>query len=218
MFKETQVSTPASSDVEILSSWWTPGEADEPLHLLSEIEAEEATVEPEPKPAEAVIGASAPTLPADATSWARPREFSHVSRLEPPLTRVSIGARSLETTVTGLQAIKSPLMNLNDVIEAHHVSSQHLATLRAADGMNLLDKFTRPDCLMDMSIAPDGTVSAALTAGCRAYKRTIVCRPDGTYSQRVVGPGGQELVRIRSDAQGIQTVDPLKGIKTRLST
>lgn len=230
MLKETQVETAASSsEADVLSSWWSPEDRMpglDDLVLATEAPVTTANVQ-ENDPAVAPVEAAAPSpsdlsqpiaqsLPADAAAWARPREFSNRAP-ESPFQRDAIGHRSLATTVQGLAQTKSPFMQLHDIVQPEHISSQHLRTIRANDGLTLLDKFSRPDCLMDMNIAPDGTVSALLTAGCRAYKRTIVCRPDGTFSQRVTGPGGQEIVRLRSDAQGIQSIDPLRGIKTRLN-
>ncbi len=133
------------------------------------------------------------------------------------LLATTFGVQMIKRAQTGPKLEASPFQNLSNTVAPDHFSSRWLSQYVAADGQNLLDKFTAADCLMDMSIAPDGTVSAALTAGCRSYRRTVVCRPDGTTSQRVSGPGGVEIVRFRADGKIVQTGDLRRETRLDLS-
>ncbi len=94
---------------------------------------------------------------------------------------------------------ETPFQQVHGILDADSSSSRLL-------GDRLLSKFTAPDCIMDMSMSPDGTVSAALKAG-DGYRRTVVCRPDGKTSQRITGPGGEEIVRFTSSGQIVTALD-----------
>lgn len=93
----------------------------------------------------------------------------------------------------------TPFQQVSDILGSDSQSSRLL-------GERLLSKFTAADCIMDMSLSPDGTVSAALKAS-DGYRRTVVCRPDGKTSQRITGPRGEEIVQFTSSGQVVTSLD-----------
>jgi hypothetical protein len=68
----------------------------------------------------------------------------------------------------------------------------------------LLQQFASTDCLVDMSMTPDGGMSAVLRSP-YGYRRTVVCRPDGSVSQRITGPQGEEIVRFNNDGDPVHS-------------
>lgn len=70
----------------------------------------------------------------------------------------------------------------------------------------LLSKFIATDCTVDVTMTPDGTVNAALRSA-DGYRRTLLCRPDGSCAQRITAPNGAEIVRFDSNGQPIITLD-----------
>jgi hypothetical protein len=70
---------------------------------------------------------------------------------------------------------------------------------------NLYDKFSTTQCHEHISWGPDGSVSVALKSA-DGYRRTIVCRADGTSAQRITDPNGKEIVRF-SNGQVFQSQD-----------
>lgn len=90
----------------------------------------------------------------------------------------------------------SPYQQLNQILEPDSQSSRWLAH------HGLLDKFTAHDCYVDISMAADGGFNAALRST-DGYRRTVVCRADGTSSQRITGPQGEEVLRFNSQGEPV---------------
>lgn len=67
----------------------------------------------------------------------------------------------------------------------------------------LFQKFNSPDCIMDLQMTADGGVSSIVRAT-DGYRRTVVCRPDGTSSQRITDATGMEIVRFNSLGEIVQ--------------
>lgn len=87
-------------------------------------------------------------------------------------------------------------------------------TLRGADSESskllaqhgLYDKFSSIACHEHISWGPDGSVSVALKSS-DGYRRTIVCRADGTSAQRIADPNGKEILRFASNGQVVRNLD-----------
>lgn len=90
----------------------------------------------------------------------------------------------------GLEAKGSPFAIVNYILSEGSASSRWL---RATGFMD--QRFDNG--LLDVRFHPDGTVVAVLTA-LDGRKRTVVCREDGCYFQRLTNPAGEELVRFSS--------------------
>ena len=87
---------------------------------------------------------------------------------------------------------KSPYQALSETLDADSRSSQWLAAA------GLLPKFMTIDCFVDMTMTSEGGVSSVLRSP-DGFRRTVVCRPDGTISQRITGPSGEEIVRFNTN-------------------
>lgn len=97
-------------------------------------------------------------------------------------------------------AARSPFQMVSEILAPESPSSRFLAQHQ------LLNKFISSDCIQDVSMAPDGSVRGVLKSA-DGYRRTLVCRADGTSSQRISGPNGEEIVRFSQSGQIIQSGD-----------
>jgi hypothetical protein len=100
--------------------------------------------------------------------------------------------------VQAVQAQWSPYQAMSTILDANSRSSRWLAQY------GLLQQFASTDCLVDMSMTPDGGMSAVLRSP-YGYRRTVVCRPDGSVSQRITGPQGEEIVRFNNDGDPVHS-------------
>lgn len=64
----------------------------------------------------------------------------------------------------------------------------------------ILARFLSESAVLDISMAPDGSLTACVRSA-DGFKRTVICRPNGTTSQRVTNSDGRELVRFASDGK-----------------
>lgn len=96
--------------------------------------------------------------------------------------------------------VTSPYQALSYILEPNSRSSRWLAQY------GLLTQFSGNDCFVDMSMTPDGGMSAVLRSP-QGFRRTVVCRPDGTSAQRVTGPQGEEIVRFNNEGDAIYAVN-----------
>lgn len=94
------------------------------------------------------------------------------------------------------QAAWSPYQAMSQILDGDSRSSQWLAHY------GLLQQFQTTDCFVDMSMTPDGGMSAVLRAP-SGVRRTVVCRPDGSVAQRITGPRGEEIVRFNNDGDPV---------------
>ena len=108
-----------------------------------------------------------------------------------------------ETPAPNKELNLTPYQLMSDILGFESRSSQILSQ------MDLLDKFTASDCTMDMTMSCDGTVNAALRSA-DGFRRTVVCRPDGTSSQRITDNKGVEIVRFNSQGQIVKTTGEIK--------
>ncbi len=90
----------------------------------------------------------------------------------------------------------SPYQAISTILEPGSRSSRWLSHY------GLMDQFASSDCFVDMSMNPDGGMSAVLRSP-EGYRRTVVCRPDGSSAQRITGPHGQELVRFNKNGDPV---------------
>lgn len=90
----------------------------------------------------------------------------------------------------------SPYQALHNILDARSRSSVYLAQV------GLLEKFTALECFVDISMMPDGGVSAALRSA-DGHRRTVVCRKDGTTGQRITSPSGEEIVRFNNNGEPV---------------
>jgi hypothetical protein len=88
----------------------------------------------------------------------------------------------------------SPYERMDYTLSPLSNSSQFLAE------HGILDKFTAEEAVMDMALSPEGFLSASIRSQ-DGYRRTVICRPNGTIAQRVTSPDGKELVRFASDGK-----------------
>ncbi len=97
-------------------------------------------------------------------------------------------------------ATSSPYQAISSILEPSSRSSQWLGHY------GLLEQFSSTDCFVDMSMNPDGGMSAVLRSP-QGYRRTVVCRADGSSAQRITGPLGQELVRFNKNGDPVTVGD-----------
>jgi hypothetical protein len=91
---------------------------------------------------------------------------------------------------------KSPYQALSDILDADSRSSQWL------QAAGLLRKFTTTECFVDMTMTSEGGVNSVLRSP-DGFRRTVVCRADGTISQRITGPNGEEVVRFNNSGEAV---------------
>ena len=94
----------------------------------------------------------------------------------------------------------SPYQVMSCILQIDSLSSQWLQR------NGLLSKFIATDCTVDVTMTPDGTVNASLRSS-DGYRRTLLCRPDGSSAQRISGPNGSEIVRFDSNGHPIHALD-----------
>jgi hypothetical protein len=94
----------------------------------------------------------------------------------------------------------SPYQAMDSILQMDSPSSQWL------HNNGLLNKFISTDCTVDVTMTPDGTVNAALRSA-DGYRRTLLCRPDGSSAQRITGPNGAEIIRFDSHGQPVVALD-----------
>lgn len=92
--------------------------------------------------------------------------------------------------------VVSPYHSLSTILEPNSRSSSWL------NHFGLMQEFASNECFVDMTMTPDGGMSAVLRSP-SGYRRTVVCRPDGTSAQRVTGPRGEEILRFNNDGEPI---------------
>lgn len=88
----------------------------------------------------------------------------------------------------------SPYERMEYTLSPLSNSSQFLAE------HGILEKFTSEQAVMDMALSPEGFLAASIRSA-DGYRRTVICRPNGSIAQRVTGPDGKELVRFASDGK-----------------
>jgi hypothetical protein len=88
----------------------------------------------------------------------------------------------------------TPFQVMRSIINPDSASSRWMAAA------GLLQKFN--DCVMDMKMTTEGGVNAILRSE-DGYRRTILCRPDGSHSQRITDAAGNEIVRFNSLGQPV---------------
>lgn len=88
----------------------------------------------------------------------------------------------------------SPSQTLHNILDSQSRSSSYLTQI------GLLEKFTAQECFVDISMMPDGGVSAALRS-VDGFRRTVVCRKDGTSGQRITSPSGAEIIRFNNNGE-----------------
>jgi hypothetical protein len=71
-----------------------------------------------------------------------------------------------------------------------HVLSKH----------GILERFLSESAVLDISMSPDGSLTACVRSA-DGFKRTVICRQNGSTSQRVTSSDGRELVRFASDGK-----------------
>lgn len=94
------------------------------------------------------------------------------------------------------KAPKTPYQALTDILDADSVSSRWL------ESCGLLHKFMTTDCFVDMTMTSEGGVTSVMRSK-DGYRRTVMCRADGTVSQRVTGPRGDEIVRFNAHGEAV---------------
>lgn len=100
--------------------------------------------------------------------------------------------------VPGSAAVTSstPYQILSNILEPTSPSSRWLSQ------HGLLQQFYSKDCFVDLSTTSDGGMSAVLRSP-EGYRRTVVCRVDGTSAQRITGPRGEEIVRFNNSGEPV---------------
>ena len=98
------------------------------------------------------------------------------------------------------QTTWSPYQAMSAILDANSKSSRWLAQY------GLFAQFATTDCFVDMSMTPDGGMSAVLRSP-SGFRRTVVCRPDGSVAQRITGPQGDEIIRFNNDGDPITTAN-----------
>lgn len=83
---------------------------------------------------------------------------------------------------------------MENTLSPHSYSS----TVLAKHG--ILDKFLSDKAILDIAMAPDGSLTACVRSP-DGYRRTVICRQNGQISQRVTSNDGRELVRFASDGK-----------------
>lgn len=96
------------------------------------------------------------------------------------------------------EAAWSPYQAMSQILDAGSRSSRWLAQY------GLFQQFQSTDCSVDMSMTPDGGMSAVLRSP-SGFRRTVVCRPDGSVAQRITGPSGEEIVRFNNEGDPVCT-------------
>ncbi len=119
----------------------------------------------------------------------------------PALPRMACqsSTKRLETSSSSSSS-STPFQMVSDILSPESPSSRFLAQHQ------LLNKFISADCIQDVSMAPDGSVRGVLKSA-DGYRRTLVCRQDGTSSQRITAPDGEEIVRFSFNGQIIYSGD-----------
>lgn len=125
--------------------------------------------------------------------------FRSVTRKQtavPSLPRHAGSAPVAIAPVAKQQTAWSPYQAMSNILDVNSRSSRWL------NQYGLLQQFASTDCFVDMSMTPDGGMSAVLRSP-HGYRRTVVCRPDGSVSQRITGPQGEEIIRFNNDGDPI---------------
>lgn len=112
------------------------------------------------------------------------------------VSRIHSSVPSLPRHAQAQQSAWSPYQAMSKILDPNSRSSRWLATY------GLLQQFYSTDCFVDMSMTPDGGMSAVLRSPA-GYRRTVVCRPDGSVAQRITGPHGDEILRFNNEGDPI---------------
>jgi hypothetical protein len=91
----------------------------------------------------------------------------------------------------------SPYQMLQQTLSPHSRSSQWLKQF------GWLEKFTSNETFVDIKSSSDGSYSASLRSP-DGWRRTIVCRADGTCSQRITTGTGIEVLRFTGDGEPVR--------------
>lgn len=135
-------------------------------------------------------GTSVPALPEKVTAWERR-----------PAEKITAEHQKIELGPAETQAPpRSPYQVLSEILDADSPSSRWL------DTAGMLQKFMSTDCFVDMTMTSDGGVSSVLRSP-DGYRRTVVCRIDGSTSQRITGPRGEEIVRFLNSSEAVVAAD-----------
>jgi hypothetical protein len=116
------------------------------------------------------------------------------------VTRAQSAVPSLPRHAQGAKKAFSPYQAMSDVLDASSRSSRWIAQ------NGLAQQFSSTDCFVDMSMMADGGMSAVLRSP-SGYRRTVVCRPDGTIAQRITGPRGEEIARFNNEGDAIYSLN-----------
>jgi hypothetical protein len=116
------------------------------------------------------------------------------------VTRAQSSVPSLPRHAQATQKAWSPYQVMSDVLDGNSRSSRWIAQ------NGLWQQFSSTDCFVDMSMMADGGMSAVLRSPA-GFRRTVVCRPDGTIAQRITGPRGEEIVRFNNDGEPLYSIN-----------
>jgi hypothetical protein len=100
--------------------------------------------------------------------------------------------RHAQASPVATKAAWSPYQSMSNILDPNSRSSRWLASY------GMFQQFASTDCFVDMSMTPDGGMSAVLRSPA-GFRRTVVCRPDGSVAQRITGPHGEEIIRFNND-------------------
>jgi hypothetical protein len=142
-----------------------------------------------------------------ATAWFTDEEAAPVAAPQQSTIQIRPSLKSVSRATTAVpslprhaqkqtQAAWSPYQAMSSILESSSRSSRWLAQY------GLFQQFASTDCFVDMSMTPDGGMSAVLRSPA-GFRRTVVCRPDGSVSQRITGPRGEEIVRFNNDGDPV---------------
>lgn len=117
------------------------------------------------------------------------RHIANASCSLPPLPGIETAPAPQETP-HAMSAYDRMDNTLSRESYSSHVLAKH----------GILEKFLSDSAVLDIAMAPDGSLTASVRSE-DGYRRTVICRPNGSVSQRVTSNDGRELVRFASDGK-----------------